>query len=210
MASTIMHLAVAQELFRSHAFSSPARLKFGVILPDAGPQSTSHLKISLHAGRKKTYDLDAFRAAFGERIRQDDLYLGYYLHLVQDVCFRHFLYGQLGWDPHIPGNVDKLHHDYALCNAAVIRAYGLKNDVVIPDGFDREPIHRLDPLDAEALLRALGGYFFNAPAGEASFFTQERAEAYIHLAAEWCRRELDALASGGPLLDAYDNAWNNR
>ena len=210
MASTVMHLAVVQELFRTHTFASPARLKFGAILPDAGPQNTSHLKITLESEHRKTYDLDAFRAAFGERMRQDELYLGYYLHLVQDVCFRHFLYGLLGWDPHIPGNVDRLHHDYALLNAALIHEYGLENDIAVPAGFDAEPIHRLDPLDADALLSALKTYFSAAVSGEAYFFTLERAEDYIRLAADWCRKELDALTSGCPLLDAYACAWKDR
>ncbi|SFP84429.1 hypothetical protein SAMN04487928_109119 [Butyrivibrio proteoclasticus] len=39
-------------------------------------------------------------------MRQDDLYLGYYLHLVQDMCYRHFVYDKYHWNPMIPGNVE--------------------------------------------------------------------------------------------------------
>lgn len=43
MASSIMHLAVAYELAKRHEFKDFERLKFGVILPDAGEGQKGHL-----------------------------------------------------------------------------------------------------------------------------------------------------------------------
>lgn len=52
-------------------------------------------------------------------MKTDDLYLGYYLHLVQDICYRHFVYDKYKWNPMIPGNVEKLHKDYSIINIYV-------------------------------------------------------------------------------------------
>ena len=209
MASSIIHLAVTSELLRQRAFSSPERLKLGAILPDAGTQTASHLKISVCGNQKKTYDLDRYRTQFGAFLRQDTLYLGYYLHLIQDLCFRHFLYETHRWNPHIPGNVEKLHRDYAISNAYVIARYGLQNDIVLPADFDREPINRLCRLDAPALLEALQAYFASNVTGTPFFFTSDMADAFIREAAALCLKELDAMERGEPPLDACAHAWNN-
>jgi len=47
MASSIMHLAVINELARRFQFKDQNRLRFGAILPDAGTKDVSHLKIFL-------------------------------------------------------------------------------------------------------------------------------------------------------------------
>ena len=84
MASSIIHLAVTNELIKRYSFRNINRLKFGVVVVDAGYNGNSHLKINVLDGLKKTYDFDSFRQLFGSKMREDDFYLGYYLHLVQD------------------------------------------------------------------------------------------------------------------------------
>lgn len=129
MASRIIHLAITNELIKKYPFKDPARLKLGSVLPDAcAPGRTteaSHLKIKLCGATKKTYDLTLYREKFGQKMREDDLYLGYYLHLIQDILFRHFIYEMHHWDSRTPGNVDKLHNDYTLINTYVVRQYQL-------------------------------------------------------------------------------------
>ncbi|SDB67582.1 hypothetical protein [Butyrivibrio sp. INlla16] len=44
MASSIIHLAVTNELTKRYEFKDEGRLKFGAILPDAGNGNASHLK----------------------------------------------------------------------------------------------------------------------------------------------------------------------
>ena len=71
-------------------FNNPSRLKLGSVLVDAGYNGNSHMKISVAGGHKKTYDFEGYRKMYGELMKKDDMYLGYYLHLVQDVIYRHF------------------------------------------------------------------------------------------------------------------------
>ena len=95
MASSIVHLAITNELTKVIDFSDSARLKFGAVVVDAGAggnqYGNTHMKIFVEDGKKKTYNLDRYREMFGERMLKDDLYMGYYLHLVQDALYRHYV-----------------------------------------------------------------------------------------------------------------------
>ena len=113
MASRIIHLAITNGLIKNYQFKDANRLKFGAILPDvyAAGKSTadSHFKIGVCGNNKRTYDFTRFKALFSDLMKNDDLYLGYYLHLVQDILFRHYVYDEYHWNPTVPGNVERLH-----------------------------------------------------------------------------------------------------
>lgn len=142
-------------------------------------------------------------------MRQDDLYLGYYLHLVQDICYRHFVYDKYHWNPMIPGNVEKLHNDYSIINYYVTEKYDLKNDIVAPKDFERESINDLCVYDVNWLMESMGEYFKKVD-GDIFFFTREMADEYIAEAVELCLKELSAFMNGGKLIESYDNAWDNK
>ena len=206
MASGIMHMAIAVELIRRREFSDPDRLKFGSVLPDAGFKGSSHFRLALNGG-KRTIDLDSFREKFGERMKADDLYLGYYLHLIQDICFRHFMYDKHQWNAGIPGNVDRLHRDYAIGNSYLIEKYRLCNNLSIPAGFDAEPLNELCRFDIKQLAESFESYFEPVEGGSIFFFTNEMADEYIAEAVGLCLDEIDAINRGGALMDCYACAW---
>ena len=54
MASSMMHLAVVQEMKKKIRFQNAERLDLGVILPDAAVDGNSHLKRSICGGTKDT------------------------------------------------------------------------------------------------------------------------------------------------------------
>ena len=116
MASSIVHLAITNELAKRVSFTDTSRLKFGAVVVDAGEGGNitgeSHMKVNVMDGKKRTYDFDKYREMFGNLMLTDDLYMGYYLHLVQDSLYRHYVYDIHHWNPRIPGNVERLHKDY--------------------------------------------------------------------------------------------------
>lgn len=209
MASSIMHLAVTKELIRQFDFSDVERLKFGSILPDAGKGKAGHISKWIWGRNKKSYDFEFYREKFGELMKTDDLYLGYYLHLVQDICYRHFVYDKYKWNPMIPGNVQKLHKDYSIINYYVAQKYDLQNDIVAPAGFENEVINSLCPFDVDWLVTSMSGYFEKVEVEDIFFFTREMADEFISEAALLCAKELNALRNGEPLIESYDNAWDN-
>lgn len=214
MASRIIHLAITNELIKKYSFKNPARLKLGSVLPDAcAPGRTtedSHLKIKLCGATKKTYDLTRYRTQFGQKMREDDLYLGYYLHLIQDILFRYFMYEMHHWDSKAPGNVDRLHNDYALINTYVIRQYYLTDDIMVPADFEQEPIYEIYPFDTRNFVAEMKNDFLPYCQGELFFFTEELADAFIHMAIDACVRELETFWADKAGLDEYPWAWKNK
>lgn len=208
MASSIIHYAITCELIKRRQFNNPDRLKLGSILVDSGYNGNSHMKISVAGGHKNTYDLDGYKSIYGELMKQDDLYLGYYLHLIQDILYRHLVYDKYHWNPLIPGNVEKLHRDYDIGNFYVVQKYNLKNEVTIPADFDKEPINQVCSFDLEGLVQNMNSYFEPSEEDDIFFFTKEMADEYIAEAVGYCIQELDNLECQNAGTDGYLSAWN--
>lgn len=208
MASSIVHLAITNELAKRIAFTDTNRLKFGAIVVDAGvggnQNGRSHLKVVVLGGEKKTYDLDRFRTLFGKRMLSDDLYMGYYLHLVQDSLYRKYVYGRYHWNPMIPGNVERLHKDYQVINQYVINKYQLKNDIVVPDGFDTEDLNQISLFDTSKLMNDLDRYFLPVEDEEILFFTREMTDEFIGESIQYCAEEVERIRKGEKGIDMLE------
>lgn len=210
MASSVIHYAIINEIIRSRSFDNPGRLCLGAVLPDYGYQGNSHLKIPVAGGHKRTYDFEKFREMFGELMRTDELYLGYYLHLVQDILFRNFLYDRYHWDPTIPGNVDRLNRDYSIGNAYVVKKYHLTNGMTVPSAIENEPINRICAYDLNRLQESMDAYFSSQEDGDIFFFTKEMTDEFIAEATDFCLKEIEKLSKGSECADSYILAWDNR
>ncbi len=212
MASSIIHLAITNELIKRLSFADGNRLKFGAIVVDAGAggnkYGNAHMKITVQDGTKKTYDFDRYREMFGERMLTDDLYMGYYLHLVQDALYRGYVYDKHHWDPITPGNVERLHKDYQIINRYVIDKYQLEKDLTIPDGFPDEAIHQICSFDTKKLMQDMDSYFLPVKEEPIFFFTKEMADEFIGEAVEFCEEEVRKLRDGKPGMDMLTYAWN--
>ena len=86
MASSMIHLAIVQEMRKKVSFRDINRLFLGVILPDGAVAGNSHLKKKICENTRYTYDLECFRDRYGKYMKKDDLYLGYYFHLSR-ICY---------------------------------------------------------------------------------------------------------------------------
>ena len=85
MASSLMHYAITDKILQLFPMHDGARLRFGAVLPDASVNKRkTHFRIYNEKLGIRLYDLESYRAQFGERMQKDDLYLGYYLHLIED------------------------------------------------------------------------------------------------------------------------------
>ena len=160
-----------------------ARLRFGAVLPDASVNKRkTHFRIYNEKLGIRLYDLESYRAQFGERMQKDDLYLGYYLHLIEDALYRKTLYDTFGWNPYTPESTVRMHHDYTLLNRHFIQKYNIRDDLAVPENFTQEPIFAFEPFDA-------------------------MADTYIEDAVRLCTAELDRFHSGKTLLSAEDFTW---
>lgn len=210
MASRLIHLAVADEILKTVHVENTSRFRLGSILPDAKIDSAlraaPHFQIMLPNGLI-TYELKRYLALFGERMKWDELYLGYYLHLIQDMVYRRFMYALPCWDARVPENVEKLHSDYRKINRYIIESRVLQNGICTPKNFHDELINRRFDFDIQGFLAELKADFEIVQGGEYHFFTPQMADEYITLAAETCLRELKALREGLELYDEVKMAW---
>lgn len=213
MASRIMHLVLARELLKGRELSQPEAFVFGSLLPDAPrPETAGKGNRASHfladRGPLRTYDLEEFRRLYGERLREEGLYLGYYLHLIQDIVYRRFQHGKWNWGRLSQEDFARLYQDYSLLNGLLIRRYGLREES-IPEEGDGEELCRRFSLRPGELLEQVRDDFRRKGTGEPAFLTWDMAEEYVRAAFELCQRELEALGRGEPLLDPWDLAWNH-
>lgn len=124
MASSLMHYAITDKILQLFPMHDGARLRFGAVLPDASVNKRkTHFRVYNEKLGIRLYDLESYRAQFGERMQKDDLYLGYYLHLIEDALYRKTLYDTFGWNPYTPESTARMHHDYTLLNRHFIQKY---------------------------------------------------------------------------------------
>lgn len=203
MASSLMHLAITEQLLED--IQRPDLLRLGCILVDAGGQE-SHFR-ALTANGRKYYYLNRFREEYGDRLLRDDFCLGYYLHLVQDMFYRIFVYEEHGWNPRLPGNVERLYNDYRLLNTRLVQSYGFQ-PMSLPDELRTHPllpdIHR-----TEAFLEDMNPQFEPYSEGDYFFLTPEMSTEYIERAAKICLNELIALRAGHSSIDPMNYAYGN-
>ena len=210
MASRLMHLAVAETILARESISDPARFRLGSILPDA--RIDSALRAAPHFQRRLpngliTCGLKRYMELFGDRVLQDGLYLAYYLHLLQDMVYRRYMYALPFWDARIPENIRRLHSDYRKLNRYIIESRKLKNSIIAPADFSGEAITQMFDFDIEGFLHELQNDFELSQEGEYHVFTPQMAEEFIAIAAEVCINELKALRNGLPIYDEEAMAW---
>lgn len=216
MASRIMHLALAREILARRELRDPGGFALGSILPDAprpmNQSRASHFVVTfMNRGREmRTYDTRAFCGVFGQDIAKEGIYLGYYMHLVQDVAFRRFLY--CGHDLHCRTKEEllELYGDYGILNRLLIERHSLSFPEDIPEDLEDMELCRMFQLDAQALFGDLREDFAGEAQGEPKRFGLDLAEEYLASALEQSLSELDALRAGGELLDPWALAWERK
>ena len=194
MASSMIHLAITQCMTKEIEFNNLDRIRLGSILPDGAISGNSHLKKKICNDKRITYDLEFYRQKYLEQMTKDDLYLGYYLHLVQDIFYRKYVYFEHNFDSSIPGNVEKLHRDYEITNWYVVNQYNLDKSMVRMQDLTGEPITELAKFDVP----------------ESSFFTKEMAEEFVDRATIFCLKEIKNLLDGKSGLDSSKWSWEKK
>ena len=205
MASRMIHLAAGYCLAESIDPAQLQRFLLGSVMPDALPKTVSHRFRYFDGGRCKTYDLAGFRDRYRDRLG-DGLYLGYYMHLVEDIVFRDHLYHRVGYVP-TEEKLVQLHRDYTLLNPYLRERYGITEIPALPDDIADEPLVMGDIGAVGRFLEDMRRELTDDPQGEPVCYTKETAEQYIELAVGVCRNELAAFAGRGEHTDEHSFSW---
>ena len=213
MAQRTIHYMIGEELIRGGGVRDAARFRIGNVLPDAieglAFRAQTHYQIEIERdGRTlRCSDFERFRREFASLVETDDLYLGYYMHLIEDACYRIF-WGQIGLQrmPITEAFVARLHQDYHLLNAYTVRRWALRDELVFPEGFEREPINRIYPFLLREFLEEMRGDFEEHPEGETLYITEAHVERFVVEYLDFFREALARVQSGAPLVP-MDLLW---
>ena len=209
MASRILHLAAAKLILDEHPIADEKRFRLGAILPDAGARVSAHFRTEIDGGRKTIMALGDFRARFAEKM-DDPLYLGYYLHLVQDIVFRKVFYLDHGWKTDSLEKIERLYADYRVLNTWAIEKFALRDDLTAPENFSAEPLAAVSDFKLSEFLAELHADFTTPPPpGDCVYFTKAIAEEFLDAAVPLCLREMAALREGKTAVDEYAWAWSS-
>ena len=131
MAQRMIHYAIAKKVIEKGLIIDKERFIIGSLIPDSHNHNKEERKkthFMLIENNRKTYDFDTFFEKYKKEILNDDLYLGYYIHLVTDAVYRVFLYHKKGLNQKRkePDFINKIYHDYHALNKIIIKEYELE------------------------------------------------------------------------------------
>ena len=215
MAQRTIHYMIGEELIRRSggAVRDVDRFRIGNLLPDAieglKDRALTHYQEDIRRDGKllRISDFERFRREFAPLVERDGLYLGYYMHLVEDACYRMF-WKKVGLQERqmTREKVAVLHNDYHLLNAYIVRSRGLRDEIVFPENFDREPVKRIYPFLLRDFLAEMRGDFSENPQGETRYITERHVELYVSEYLGLCCEALRRVLDGDP-LDPAELAW---
>lgn len=216
MAQRTIHYLLGELLLREVPLPDAPRFLLGSLLPDAFV-SREDRDVTHFAVKTETLswvDYDAFAARFPALLRTDALYLGYYMHLLEDDCYRQLLHGKYFDRFNITTDRDlgDLYRDYTILNAVIRREFGLSSRLgPTPEDESAKTLYTaIAPLDPAGMKSELEHDFSYEAQGELRFLTFDLLEDFLH---EWlpvCVGELRALLAGAPTRPAQSFAWKRR
>ena len=219
MASRVMHLAIASQLEKELELENTNRFRVGQILPDAvisadKKEVNTHFEnfITCENGQRKFYDFGEFYKMFKDRINEDNLYLGYYFHLIEDSLFRKFLYYDLNLIS-LRGNkefINLLYQDYHMLNGYLAEKYNLKKALIVPEHFSKEEINSIYHFEINEFLTDTQEDLQEQIKGEEKHFTKVVADRYIMECTQICKDEYKALLKGKPEINPLDYTWGTK
>ena len=213
MAQRTIHLQIGTYIADRMDLTDRNRFLLGNILPDAyvdrKDREVTHFKRQPGGTGPIHFDFKDFRERFSRQIMEDDLYLGYYLHLFEDVVYRRYLHKVCNFWLQIKtmDDVERLHRDYHLLNTYLVKTYGLQNTVTLPEGLDKEPLLQLCPFRVEGFLQELEGDFHETVEGQTSLLTEALLDGFLDQYQDQVLAEARKIRAGDWSTDPLDYAW---
>lgn len=210
-----MHLAIAKQLEDQIPIRDENRFFIGHILPDAviGADKKdvgSHFIENFDKNTKKHFDFYAFYERYNAILLSDELYLGYYFHLIEDNLFRKFLYYELDLLSRRSDSMllDELYRDYHILNGILVKEYALENTLCVPNGFRNEKINEIYPFELREFIDIVSSDFEENISEIPKRITKKRADGFINNCVFACKAEYTALKSGKHHLNRYECYWD--
>lgn len=211
MAQRTVHYLFGEMIARQTGLEDKERFLLGSILPDAvdaDDKGRSHFKVKTDT--MVYIDFDAFQTRYFDRMLRDDLYLGYYMHLVEDAFYRCFVHQNRIVMPRTRAEVDCLHNDYHILNSYIVEKYRIHNilDKAVISG--DETICNISAFHIQESLDKLSAEFMEQTHGTTVFLTEEILDKFIETYIPLAIKEVKCIKSGRSNFRTGDYTWPRR
>jgi hypothetical protein len=182
----------------------------GNLLPDAYTgkevRKVTHYVTEIEDGKTAYFGFDQFRKEFQELVLTDDLYLGYYMHLVVDAFYRDKLYNKLNLRNKLQtyDDVKILHNDYRLLNPYIIEKYGVTKEIVHPENWEDERIGYVFPFTLESCFADMEKDYTTCSVGSTQFVTEQALDEFVEEYVDLCVREIQSVKKNEEYLSPLD------
>ena len=208
MAQRTIHYLFGEKIAQQINLKNKQRFLLGSILPDAIERidrNASHFKVKTDTC--KYFDFTAFRNQYIDLMLQDDLYLGYYMHLVEDAFYRTFFFKNGFTMPKAKEEVAVLHRDYNILNAYIVNKYHLHNILESTFSLESEPIGQIVPFRIDAFLQEMAQDFTEQIDGIPVYVTVDMLDQYVNTYLPFAIAEAKSIKDGNSVLNAADYCW---
>lgn len=173
---------------------------------DASERNQAHFKVRTDS--HSYFDFEAFANKYREQMLQDDLYLGYYMHLVEDAFYRAFIYEDRFEMPKTQDEVKILHNDYHILNAYIVQKYHMQNELVKEFDLKDEELSEIATFYTKECLIGLSQEFEEQTTGETRFLTEAMLDEFVDKYMQLAIDEVESIKKGTSILKALDYAWS--
>ena len=141
---------------------------------------------------------------------RDDLYLGYYMHLVEDAFYRAFFFQNHFPMPRFKDEVSVLHNDYHILNAYIVRKYHIHNILEPTFSLDNEPLCQIAPFRIDDFLSQMVNDFTEQTEGDLVYLTADVLDTYVKTYLPLAIKEVENIKSGNSVLLPTDYSWSSK
>jgi len=216
MASRVIHLAISEEIIKQVKLKDNNKFLIGSLLPDAAKSGQedrhkTHFVKILQDKDNKTFDFSQFLKYYGGNIHNDDLYLGYYIHLIEDALFRKLAFEK--WNLLKKKNdlnyKENLYNDYKILNKYLIKKYKLNNKIQIPEDLKLHSINKIYSFDFNTLLIELEKDFKeDIQDQKLAYLELDLVDVFISECITICIKEINSILSNKETtINSDDYAW---
>lgn len=209
MAQRIIHYVFGELFSQKIDLLDKNRFLLGSVMPDAYANGCDRDRT--HYTRKTEdqvfFDFCAFREQYLEQILKDDLYLGYFMHLMEDAFYRQFIYNDRFKMPCNQEEIAILHNDYHILNKYIVNKYEIHNMIENTIDLEQESIGEIAVFRIKEFMEEMSYDFTEQTTGKTHFLTENMVDEFIECYLPLGLEELQHIQRGKFTLQALDYAW---
>ena len=214
MAQRTVHVLFGTILAQRLSLPDVDRFLVGSILPDAyvnhADRDASHYIKVLPSAEIRYFDFREFWEQFRPKIMEDNLYLGYYAHLLEDAFYRFYLYRERDMFKRIKSSrLDVLYRDYHILNSFITNNYPLPQCLKLPAGFQKEAINGITAFDLRTAVADYANDISERAEGKTVLLTEPMLEEFVSKYLQKVEQELRSVQNGFSSLNPLDYLWRS-